>query len=758
MNGRDVLEERQERRVVHQRAVRAGAARGGAGHGVRPGGIQLPGRARGGQQQPVQRLFEVAARQDRVAVLVGQRLALLGDAQPRVDGPRRLPEDRAAGRATPTADAGAAPVEEAPAHPGAAAHVADLPLRLVQRPVRREEARVLVAVAVAQHDLLHVPAQHRAVLGQRQQLPHDLRRPLEVVQRLEQRHGQDAQAHLACQDQRFEHVTDRLGHADHVPPERARPGAAHRVPHLPDRPHGRLQGVGQRLPGRPQRAARAQLPDQEFLLGMLGQRRVVGLHARGAQQLRDRRARLRAVLAHVQAHEMLPEHPRDRQQRRQQLLRRAPLPVRDQAGFQGLQATHQIQRLPVPHRVEQALKLLAVRFLALVLLAEVRERLPDQPQQHLARPLAVQRQRLPRRLRRHERVPVPVPAHPRREAQRQRRRRVPPEHLPERRVQIPLQRREGLRDARHVRQAALHLVQHGRFQAAQFRRAPQRLHVRGDPRRLRPVHAPVTEGRNGARHLLQVTAHRAAAHLGRVRRERQAQVQPSQERLDLLGREALRAEFLHRLRQTLRPYPTRRRQHPHPLVLLGQVHQLEVPRERPRQIPRVRPGQPRQHRAQLRVAAPGPHLAHQGARALHQLEERLALLFPQHLTQRAAQQVHITPNAHAHSLQPAGKRSRQRFLRCASGRTARPPASLQTAAHCGSSLRSGQFSFRKDTVKRADHRSPALPRNGTVQSPQPGCPLSGQRRHSVPPGRPPRRTGADARSRSARSGRADHCR
>ena len=351
MNGGHVLEERQEVAAVHEVTVRLRAAAGGAAHGVRPGGVQVPGRARGGQQQPVQRLLQVAARQDRVAVLVGQRLALLGDAQARVDGPGRLAQDGAAGRAAPTPDAGAAPVEEPPANARAAAHVTDVPLRLVQRPVRREEPGVLVAVAVAQHDLLHAVAQHRAVLGQREQFPHDLRRAGQVVQRLEQRHGQDRQPHLTCQQQRLEHVTDTFRHADHVPPEGARPGQCHGALHLADRADGRFQRVRQGLPGRPQRAARPQLAGQELQAGVLGQAQVIGLHARRAQQFRDGRARLPAVLTDIQAHQMLPEHPRDRQQRREQLISRAALPVRDQPGRQRLQARHEVHVLPVPHRV-----------------------------------------------------------------------------------------------------------------------------------------------------------------------------------------------------------------------------------------------------------------------------------------------------------------------------------------------------------------------------------------------------------------------
>ena len=145
-------------------------------------------------------------------------------------------------------------MEKSPAHARAAAHVADGALRLVQGPVGGQEPGVLVGVGVADHDFLHVVPQHRAVLGQREQVGDDAGSVLQVVERFEQRHRQHPEPDLAGENQRFENVRDTFGHRDDVVPEGERPHPPRGGLHFPNRPDNGFERLGEGGPGRPQRA------------------------------------------------------------------------------------------------------------------------------------------------------------------------------------------------------------------------------------------------------------------------------------------------------------------------------------------------------------------------------------------------------------------------------------------------------------------------------------------------------------------------
>jgi hypothetical protein len=102
-------------------------------------------------------------------------------------------------------------------------------LGAVELPVAGENAAVLVAVAVAEHDvLLSTRALHQpGHPGQRIELAHDARGIAQVVDGLKQRHHDQVghrrtiecaaqQRHLLLQQQHFEQIANRLGVADDV--------------------------------------------------------------------------------------------------------------------------------------------------------------------------------------------------------------------------------------------------------------------------------------------------------------------------------------------------------------------------------------------------------------------------------------------------------------------------------------------------------------------------------------------------------------
>src|SRR2546430_10135806 len=81
-------------------------------------------------------------------------LTLLGETEPAAQGAGGLGHDRAAGGAPAPADRAPAAVEQEQGGACLAAGRDERPLRPVQLPVGGDEAAVLVAVRVPQHDLL----------------------------------------------------------------------------------------------------------------------------------------------------------------------------------------------------------------------------------------------------------------------------------------------------------------------------------------------------------------------------------------------------------------------------------------------------------------------------------------------------------------------------------------------------------------------------------------------------------------------------
>ncbi len=103
---------------------------------------------------PRQQALQVRGGGEAVGILLCHHLALLGDAHFPVQRAGRQRFEKHVCGTGPAADGAAAAVKEAQVDLGAACHGSQLNLRLAKVPVARQDAAVLVAVAVADHDLL----------------------------------------------------------------------------------------------------------------------------------------------------------------------------------------------------------------------------------------------------------------------------------------------------------------------------------------------------------------------------------------------------------------------------------------------------------------------------------------------------------------------------------------------------------------------------------------------------------------------------
>src|SRR6516225_9309328 len=102
--------------------------------------------------------LEVASAELGVRVFAGDDLALLGDADGTLHGTRRLSKDRLIAGPAAAADRAAAAVEQAQPDLMAPEHLDERQLRLVEFPAGGQETAILVAVGIAEHDLLHAAA------------------------------------------------------------------------------------------------------------------------------------------------------------------------------------------------------------------------------------------------------------------------------------------------------------------------------------------------------------------------------------------------------------------------------------------------------------------------------------------------------------------------------------------------------------------------------------------------------------------------
>ena len=159
---------------------------------VTPGGSR-PGHA--GHEQ-----FQVVSGGRKRAVFLRDALPLLREADIAAERPGRERLQEPVRRPGPAAHRAAAPVEKADRHPGLPARGGDLRLPFVQGPLAGQDAGVLVAVAIADHYLLHelglvalLQAQAAARDGVIQEPAQDARAALEIGDGLEERDdGQQA--------------------------------------------------------------------------------------------------------------------------------------------------------------------------------------------------------------------------------------------------------------------------------------------------------------------------------------------------------------------------------------------------------------------------------------------------------------------------------------------------------------------------------------------------------------------------------------
>ncbi len=237
-----------------------------------------------------------------VLVLALDDFALLGEADLAGDGAGRLGKDGVEAGTAAAADGAAAAVKEAQADVAAGEDIDQRAFGLVERPVGGQEAAVLVAVGVAQHDFLRavLRALHAlADFGQVEPGGHDVGAALQVGDGFKERHDHEAvfgkdvlsggrdEAGLFLQDHDFEQVAERFGVRDDglahglFAVARAAGGGGAQDGELA----GGVFGVGD--PGRRERARLGEFGAQEFDAFVFGQGQVV----EGLAVVRDAGAR-----------------------------------------------------------------------------------------------------------------------------------------------------------------------------------------------------------------------------------------------------------------------------------------------------------------------------------------------------------------------------------------------------------------------------------------------------------------------------------
>ncbi|MNC28040.1 hypothetical protein D3C75_762320 [compost metagenome] len=165
-------------------------------------------------------------------ITLGEHLSLLGNLNPPADGLGRLGQNAAVQRHPATPQGAAAAMEKLQLHGEGPGRLCEVLQGQAQLPVSGEHTSVLIAVGVAQHNLLLVVgAGYRLpVSGNGEQGGHNRRRIMEIVDSLEQRHrlqrtGQIAflipavQPDLLAEHHHLQQVTGALGHADQIAPD-----------------------------------------------------------------------------------------------------------------------------------------------------------------------------------------------------------------------------------------------------------------------------------------------------------------------------------------------------------------------------------------------------------------------------------------------------------------------------------------------------------------------------------------------------------
>ena len=228
VQGRGSLPEIDEpRRLVHQLPVHPEPNPGHPVHDLPPHGWDLPHRlGRGGHQDRMDKLLQVAVRQLWIRVTPGDRLTLFGETETAIHTARRLGSDGAVGGTTAACDRPAAAMEDRQGDAMLLRDFGDLFLRLVECPVGGDVASILVAIGVSDHHHLGVAAgrQMLAIQGKAVQPFQDGGRGLQVFDRLKKRDDLHAlvTALPAGEEQDGQDVALGTAHGDHERPQQFR--------------------------------------------------------------------------------------------------------------------------------------------------------------------------------------------------------------------------------------------------------------------------------------------------------------------------------------------------------------------------------------------------------------------------------------------------------------------------------------------------------------------------------------------------------
>ena len=663
------------------------------------------------------------AREPRVGVARGHGLSLLGEAQPPPHRLGRLGEHGPVGGTAAPAHRAPPPVEEGEGHPALQAERGHGALGEMQLPVRGHVSRLLVGVAVADHDRLAAAPRLEVppVRGMGEEDVEGGARSVQVLDRLEERHQVQPVGHprVTGEQQHREEVARTSGHADDVRLDRLRPHPLVGPMDEPEELHRLVRRRREVEVGRRERPIPEELGGQHGLASRLVAARIVGGDVVPAEDLGEGFRMASGVLAEVERGEVGPEDlglgdegaeppPRqtgpavtaearlDEPEVGDELLPRG-VGVRARAVVGPPRPARRFQRrleATVDERHFLAVGLAAVALAVpprlvgeepSVALEALEEGLVDSPilrhAEVAVRSLeraAVQPQDrrlvLAQRLLRHRRgdvgISVPIPPDPAPEAEKVRHRERLAGPGP---VEGPAE--VGLHLGDEVEQRALdvvetapHLVEDGRARVAGLLRLPERDdHLpQGLDLRLRLAGGqdPGVEAVEGLGHLRELEEHGAALGLGGVGGEDGHHEEPGDEGADLVGTDPLLLEgeegggdrLLHGPARGLGAVgPTA--QDADPLLLLGEVDEGEVGRERLHHPARLGEGQqfdPREQTLARRGVA-APMRLGQAAHLFDEIEEGPALLLDERRSEEVPELVDLLAEAvtafgHGHDL------------------------------------------------------------------------------------------------------------
>src|SRR6266446_8032040 len=129
--------------------------------------------------------LDLIGRRPAAGILERDDLALLGQPEAPLNRSRWLSRDRASRGCPAPADGPSPAVKEHDRYAAFTAQPRQLDLGLRKLPIRGEEPAVLVRVRIANHHLVHAALRAHAATdqGNLEEIPHDVRRPPQVLDR-----------------------------------------------------------------------------------------------------------------------------------------------------------------------------------------------------------------------------------------------------------------------------------------------------------------------------------------------------------------------------------------------------------------------------------------------------------------------------------------------------------------------------------------------------------------------------------------------